>query len=487
MEPRIATAAKDGHGVVVVGSGPNGLAAAVEMARAGCRVTVLETADTIGGGASTAELTLPGYLHDVCSAIHPLAAFSPFFRSLPLDRHGLQWIQPPAALAHPFDDGTAAMLERGISTTTETLDFPDRRPYTQLMVPLKEAWETLAHDLLAPLHLPHHPVLLARFGLYAIRSAENIAHAVFHGERARALFAGMAAHSFLPLDMAATASFGLVLGVLGHVSGWPVAAGGSGKITAALASYLEELGGTVRPGVAVSTVDQLPPEAICLLDVTPRQLLRIAGHRFESGYRRELEKYRYGPGVFKVDWALSGPIPWRATECHRAAAVHVGGTMAEITAAEKEVWQGGHSERPFVIVAQQSLFDPARAPAGKHVGWAYCHVPNGSGVDMTDRIEAQIERFAPGFRDLILGRHTLGTAGFEARNSNYVGGDINGGLQDLRQIFVRPVAGTRPYATPDRKIFICSSSTPPGGGVHGMCGFHAARAALETLPEGVRR
>jgi phytoene dehydrogenase-like protein len=472
--------------VIVVGSGPNGLAAAIEMARSGFPVTLVEAAATVGGGARTAELTLPGYLHDVCSAIHPLGAFSPFFNSLPLANHGLKWICPPVSLAHPFDDGSAATLEKEIAETVQTLDLQDRRSYARMFEPLKNNWEELALDLLAPLHFPLHPILMARFGLHAIRSAADLAREVFAGERARALFAGMSAHSFLPLEKPATAAFGLILGVLGHVTGWPVAAGGSGRITAALAAHFNSLGGKIITGNQVRSVDQFPEGTLLLLDVTPRQLLRMAGRRLSESYRRDLESYRYGPGVFKIDWALSAPIPWRAEACRRAGTVHVGGTLAEIAAGEREVWEGRHPERPFVLVAQQSLFDPGRAPAGKHVGWAYCHVPSGSRLDMGERIERQIERFAPGFRDLILARHVRDTAGFEAYNENCIGGDINGGVQDLRQMFFRPVAGANPYATSDRNIFLCSSSTPPGGGVHGMCGYHAARAAIDAFTS-VRR
>lgn len=467
--------------VIVVGSGPNGLAAAVEMARQGFAVTVLEAAETIGGGTRTDELTLPGFRHDVCSAIHPLGASSPFFSSLPLEHHGLSWIYPPASLAHPFDDGSAALLEREIAGTAATLDPQDAAPYRRLLAPLAESWELLAADLLAPLRFPAHPLLSARFGLHALRSARALAEESFSGRRARALFAGLAAHSFLPLEKPVTAAFGLILAVLGHVTGWPVAAGGSGRIAAALADYLVSMKGRILTGSPVATLEQFAPGALFLLDVTPRQLISIAGERFDERYRRRLAAYRYGPGVFKMDWALSGPIPWRAADCGRAATVHLGGTLEEIAAGESEVWRGGHPERPFVLVAQQSLFDPSRAPQGMHTGWAYCHVPNGSRFDMTQRIEAQIERFAPGFKELILARHVRDTAGYQSYNRNFVGGDINGGIQDLRQILARPVIGRRPYATPDPEVYICSSSTPPGGGVHGMCGYHAARCAIETL------
>jgi phytoene dehydrogenase-like protein len=469
--------------VIVVGAGPNGLAAAIEMARAGFPVTLLEAAKTVGGGTRTEELTLPGFRHDVCSAIHPLAASSPFFIQLPLERHGLQWLYPPAALAHPFDDGTAAVLEREISATVETLDPQDAKGYSALLAPLKESWPEMAGDLLAPIGFPEHPVLMARFGVHAVRSALGLAQASFHGARARALFAGMAAHSFLPLEKRATAAFGLLLATLGHVCGWPVAAGGSGNISRALADYFVSLGGKIETESRVITLNQFPAQALVLLDVTPRQLLVIAGSRLDSDYRRRLMAYRYGPGVFKIDWALSGPIPWRAQACSRAATVHLGGTMEEIAAGEREVWQDGHPERPFVLVAQQSLFDPSRAPAGQHTGWAYCHVPNGSRVDMTQRIEAQMERFAPGFKDLILARQVRNTAGYQAYNENCVGGDINGGVQDLRQILARPVPGKRPYATSNKGIYLCSSSTPPGGGVHGMCGYHAARCAIDAVSQ----
>ena len=467
--------------VVVVGSGPNGLAAAIEMAQSGFPVTLLEAAGSVGGGTRTEELTLPGYRHDVCSAIHPLGVSSPFFNRLPLERHGLRWIHPPACLAHPFDDGTAAVLERDLAATVETLDRRDAKAYAKLLSPLNESWPVISGDLLAPIGFPKHPVPMARFGLHALRSALGLAGSAFKGERARALFAGLAGHSFLPLEKAGTAAFGLILAALGHVAGWPVAAGGSGRISAALAGHFRSLGGRIATGSAVTTLEPFPPGTIVLLDVAPRQLLRIAGERFTDGYRRRLSAYRYGPGVFKLDWALSGPIPWRAAGCRTAATVHLGATMEEIAASEREVWSGGHPERPFVLVAQQSLFDPERAPHGGHTGWAYCHVPSGSRFDMTQRIEAQMERFAPGFRDLILARHARDTAGYQSYNRNFIGGDINGGVQDLRQMLARPVTGSRPYATPDPDIFLCSSSTPPGGGVHGMCGYHAARCAIEAL------
>lgn len=469
------------YDAIVVGAGPNGLAAAITLARAGCSVLVLEAGETIGGGIRSAELTLPGFVHDICAAIHPLAAGSPFFGTLPLADYGLEWIYPPAALAHPFDEGTAAVLERSIEATGETLGG-DATAYRNLMAPLAANWDKLARDLLGPLPLPpRYPLLLARFGLKAIRSAHGLATNLFKGEQAQALFAGLAGHSMMPLEQPLTAAFGLILGILGHSIGWPLPRGGSQQLANALAAYLASLGGEVVTGSPVNSVDDLPPARAILCDVTPRQLLDMAGPHLPAGYRRRLEGYRYGPGVFKIDWALDGPIPWRAAGCRRAGTVHVGGTLAEIAAAERAVWQGRHPEKPFVLVAQQSLFDATRAPAGQHTVWAYCHVPNGSTFDMTGRIEAQIERFAPGFRERILAQHIKSPLQLEQYNPNYIGGDINGGIQDWRQLFTRPTLRRVPYSTPNKKIYLCSSSTPPGGGVHGMCGYHAARAALKTI------
>jgi phytoene dehydrogenase-like protein len=423
-------------------------------------------------------LTLPGYTHDICSAIHPLAVASPFFRDLPLGRYDLAWIHPLAPVAHPLDDGTAVLLERSIQATGEHLGR-DAVAYRRLMEPLVDDWERLAPDLLGPFPLsPQNPLALARFGLRGICSARALAEAAFEGERARALFAGLAAHSVLPLEQPISAAIGLVLGILAHAVGWPMPQGGAQRIADTLAAHFRSLGGTIVTGQQIERLDQLPAAQAVLLNVTPRQLLRIAGDQFPAGYQRALTRYRYGPGVFKLDWALDAPIPWQASACARAATVHLGGTMAEIAAAEQAVWQGQHPQRPYVLLAQHTLFDSSRAPEGKHTAWAYCHVPNGSALDMTSRIEAQVERFAPGFRDRILARSVMPPAAMQRYNANYVGGDINGGAQDLRQLFTRPTIQLKPYATAVKGLFICSSSTPPGGGVHGMSGYHAARLAL---------
>jgi phytoene dehydrogenase-like protein len=468
------------HDAIVVGSGPNGLAAAIALARAGRSVLVLEAADTAGGGMRSAELTLPGFVHDVCSAIHPWPIASPFFRTLPLAEHGVELVHPPAPLAHPFDDGNAAVLERSPEATGVSLGG-DGEAYRRLLDPFVRRADDLLAAALAPPLPPHHPLLLARLGLLGIRSAAGLARSRFAGERARGLFAGLAAHSMLPLTAPISAAFGLMLATVGHAFGWPLVRGGSRGLADGLVSYLHSLGGEVETARRVESVEELAPTRAILLDLTPRQLVQIAGSRLPARYRRRLEGYRYGPGVCKVDWALDGPVPWRSQECALAATVHLGATLDEIVASEAAVARGDHPERPYVLLAQQSLFDPSRAPEGKHTLWGYCHVPNGSSVDMTGPIERQIERFAPGFRDVVLARNVMPATEFERYNPNYVGGDINGGLQDLRQLFARPAPRLVPHATPARGIFICSSATPPGGGVHGMCGYLAARAALRFL------
>lgn len=462
---------------VVVGSGPNGLAAAITLARAGRSVTVYEAEHDIGGGARSAELTLPGFVHDVCSAFHPLAAASPFFRTLDHPARGLFWVQPPAPLAHPLDDGTAVLLERDVAATAAGLGA-DGEPYAALLAPLVARWRDLYDEVLGPpVHLPRHPLLLARFGLTAMRSARSLTRR-FQGERPSALIAGMAAHSFLPLEHPFTAAFALMLGVSGHAVGWPVARGGSGAIARALAAELAAHGGVIVADRRIQQLADLPTARAYLFDTTPAQLALIAGDRLPSGARRALRRYRRGPGVFKIDYALAGPMPWRAQECLRAGTVHVGGTFDEIAASEREVHRGRHPERPFVLVGQQSLFDDTRAPAGRQTLWAYCHVPNGSMVDMTERLEAQLERFAPGFRDLVLARAVSGPADLERRNANDAGGDISNGSHGGLQLLVRPRVALDPYAMGARDLTLCSAATPPGGGVHGMCGHHGARSAL---------
>ncbi len=468
-----------GYDAIVVGSGPNGLAAAITLARTGRSVCLLEAKATVGGGMRTAELTLPGFHHDICSAIHPLGAGSPFFRSLPLADFGLKWIQPPLPLAHPLDDGTAVALHRAFGPTAASIGR-DGRAWRWLFERPTADWERLAPTLLSPIPWPRHPLALARMGLRSIGSAAGLAKLLFREERARALFAGLAAHSILPLEQIFSASFGMMLGLLGHAVGWPLPRGGSQQIANAMAAYFATLGGEIRLDHEVKSLADLPPAKATLFDVTPRQLLRIAGEQLPAGYRRQLERYRYGAGVFKLDYALAGPVPWRAELCQQAGTIHLGGTLAEIAAGERAVAQGRHPENPYVLVAQQSQFDPTRAPAGHSTLWAYCHVPHGSTVDMTTAIERQIERFAPGFRDLIRARHVHNSADLQRYNANYIGGDINGGVQDLRQMWTRPVPRFNPYATPVPGLYLCSSATPPGGGVHGMCGYHAAQAVLRA-------
>ena len=465
---------------VVVGSGPNGLAAAVELARGGASVLVLEGADSIGGGTRTSELTLPGFHHDVCSGCHPMGILSPFFRTLKLEEHGLKWLQSPVSVAHPLDDQPAVLLRRSVSETAAALGV-DARAYERLMSPLLVDPHGMMADLLSPLRIPKHPFRMLRFGLTAIRSAVGLARGRFQQERARALFAGCAAHSVLPLERALTAGVGLVFCMTAHVEDWPVAQGGSAAITRALGGLLASLGGRVETGRWIKSMADLPPSRVVLFDTSPAQLASIAGAELPSGYVRRLGRYRYGPGVFKIDWALGGPIPWTDPHVLQASTVHLGGTLDEVAASEAAVWRGEHPERPFVLLIQQSQLDPTRAPEGKHTGYAYCHVPAGSTTDLTQAVERQVERFAPGFRDRILARHTMNTADLERHNPALVGGAITGGVADLGQLFARPVARWNPYATPNSRLFLCSSSTPPGGGVHGMAGYHAARAALRRL------
>jgi phytoene dehydrogenase-like protein len=472
---------------VVVGSGPNGLAAAVELARSGASVRVLEGRDEIGGGTRTAALTLPGFLHDVCSGCHPMGIVSPFFRTLELERHGLTWIRPPASVAHPLDGEPAVLLRRSLDETARELG-EDADAYRRLFVPFLRDPHGLLADLLAPLHLPRHPLRMARFGLRGLLPATTLLRARFRGARARAVLAGCAAHSILPFEKPLTAAVAMIFALTAHVEDWPVAAGGSAAITRALASLLRQLGGRLETGTPVRRLADLPPARVVLLDLSPAQLADICAPILPSRYLRRLRRYRYGPGVFKLDWALDGPIPWRDARCLDASTVHVGGTLEEMAAAEAAVWRGEHPERPFVMVVQQSQFDPSRAPAGRQTGYAYSHVPARSDVDYTDVIERQIERFAPGFRERILARHRTTPADLERDNPSYVGGAIGGGVADLFQFFTRPVARLDPYSTPHPRVFLCSASTPPGAGVHGMCGYFAARSArrrLGRLPSGL--
>jgi phytoene dehydrogenase-like protein len=465
---------------VVIGSGPNGLAAAVELARNGASVLVLEAAKSIGGGTRTAELTLPGYHHDVCSAAHPLGILSPFLSRLPLGEHGLTWIQPSASVAHPLDGEPAVILRKSLELTAASLG-QDAKAYERAVSPFLRHPHALIAEILGPAHLPRHPLLLAGFGAPALLPAKVLGRAWFRGERARALLGGCSAHSILPLTRPVSAAIGLLFLITGHVQTWPVAKGGSAAITDALAAYLRTLGGRVETEHPVKALADLPPSRIVLFDTSPDQVATIASPVLPGSYVCRLRRYRYGPGIFKIDWALDGPIPWTDPACADSATVHVGGTLAEIAQSEAAVWRGEHAERPFTIVVQPSLCDASRAPAGKHTGWAYCHVPAGSTLDRTDAIERQVERFAPGFRDSILARHVMRTTDLEEYNANYVGGAITGGVTDLGQLFTRPVARVNPYSTPNPDVFICSASTPPGGGVHGMCGYYAARGALRRL------
>ncbi|PTQ96574.1 phytoene dehydrogenase-like protein [Mucilaginibacter yixingensis] len=467
------------YDAVVVGSGPNGLAAAITLQQRGLSVLLIEGKDQIGGGLRTEELTLPGYRHDVCSAIHPMAAASPFFETLPLGEHGLEWIYPELPAAHPFDDGTAASLQTSLVNTAVSLGV-DRDAYLKLLQPLVKSWPGMAKDVLGPLSIPGRPLDMAAFGIKALQPATQLSK-VFKTEAAKGLFAGMAAHSIQPLGNMATSAIALVLMANGHLKGWPIPKGGSQNIASALASYFTSMGGKIETGRYISKLEQLPSARAVLFDVTPKQLLGIAGHQFSNIYKWQLERYRYGMGVFKIDWALAEPIPFCALDVRRAGTVHIGGTLKEIVRTEAETAHGHHPEKPFVLLAQQSLFDATRAPEGRHTGWAYCHVPHGSRKDMTEIIEKQVERFAPGFRERILARHTFDTGKLQAYNTNYIGGDINGGIIDIRQLFTRPALRRSPYRTSAKGIYLCSSSTPPGGGVHGMCGYNAAQRVLKDI------
>jgi phytoene dehydrogenase-like protein len=468
------------YDAVIVGSGPNGLAAGITVAQEGRSVLVLESKDTIGGGTRTEELTLPGFRHDVCSAVHPLALASPFLRSLDLAPHGLEWVHPPIPLAHPLDDGPTALLERSLETTAEGLG-PDASRYRRLIGPAVRDWDKIVLELLKPLGFPRSPLPLLLFGSRAMRSAVGLARSWFKRVKAQALFAGNSAHAIFPLQHMSSAGFGLMLSMSAHAVGWPIARGGSQAVANALASHFVSLGGKIRVGTLISSMSDLPRARAVLFDVTPRQIADIAGSTFPASYLQRLRKHQYGSAVFKVDWALSGPIPWSDPRCTEAGTLHLGGSLEEIAAAELDVWRGVIPEKPFVLLSQPSLFDSTRAPEGFHTAWAYCHVPNGCAADMTQRIEAQVERFAPGFRSLVLARHTMSPSEMEAYNANYVGGDIAGGVQSFRKLFFRPLGRWRPYSTPVKGIYICSSSMPPGAGVHGMCGHLAAKLALKQV------
>lgn len=467
------------YDAIVVGAGPNGLAAAITLQQNGHSVLLIEGKDQVGGGLRTSELTLPGFHHDVCAAIHPMAIHSPFLSSLPLADFGLEYIHPAIAAAHPLDGGNAAYVTNSIADTAKALG-KDEQVYLDLIGPVVEDWPFIIDNILAPLRFPQHPFKLARFGLKALRSASVIA-GKFSTIEGKGLWAGMAAHSIQPLSNVSTAAIGLVLSAAAHIKGWPMAKGGSQAIAHAMAACFRHLGGTIQTSQWIQSVDELPGARALVFDVTPAQLLKIAGHRFTSFYRSQLQRYRYGMGVFKIDWALSGPIPFLAEPCRKAATVHIGGTFEDIALSESNASSGKMVDKPFVLLAQQSLFDTSRAPGGQHTAWGYCHVPNGSIADMTDIIEQQVERFAPGFKKLILARHTMNARQMEAYNPNYIGGDINGGIIDIRQLYTRPSLSLTPYRTSDKQIYICSSSTPPGGGVHGMCGYHAAQTILKDL------
>lgn len=470
---------KEDFDAIVVGSGPNGLSAAITLQQNGLSVLLLEAKDVIGGGLRSAELTLPGFTHDVCSAIHPMAVISPFFKGLPLEAHGLNFVYPDIEAAHPFDGGVAAVLKRSLDETALLLG-KDEKAYRDLVSPVLRSWPLIENDILGPLHIPRHPIKMAKFGLKALTSALGLSKR-FETKEAKGLWAGMAAHSLQPLTNLSTSAFGIVLMASGHLGGWPIPVGGSKSIATALASYFISLGGRIETGFYVKSLKELPSSKAVLFDVTPRQLLTIAGHKFSSIYKWQLERYRYGMGVFKIDWALEGQIPFTAEECRNAGTIHIGNTIEEIEQGEQIVSSGEIPEKPFVLLAQQSVFDSSRAPQGKHTAWGYCHVPNGSKIDMTEAIEKQVERFAPGFRERILARHVFNTEQMEEYNPNYIGGDINGGIMDIGQVFTRPVISISPYKTSAKGLYICSSSTPPGGGVHGMCGYHAAKKALRDI------
>lgn len=466
------------YDAAIIGSGPNGLAAAITLAQAGLSVVIIESKNRTGGGTRSSELTLPGFNHDICSTIHPLGAASPFFQNLHLNSYGLKWIYPPLSVVHPFDDGTPAFITHSVEETSLSLEN-DSEAYKNLMLPLVQNYDGLMKDILSPFSFPVHPLKLLSFGLDAVKSVSSFSNKYFSQTKSKALFAGLSAHSFLPTDKLFTAAFGLILAVTGHKPGWPLSSGGSQKIADALTSYFRLLGGEVLTNHTVRTLNDIPESKIKVFDLTPSQIIKIAGNILPSAYKSRLQKYHYGPGVFKIDYALNEAVPFKSEKCRNSATIHLGGSFEEISLSEQQVWKNKIPDNPFVIFVQPSLFDATRAPEGKHTAWAYCHVPNGSDVNMTERIENQIERFAPGFRDTILEKSTMNTKDLQAYNENYVGGDINGGLQNWKQLITRPVLSHSPYALPVRGFYICSASSPPGGGVHGMCGYNAAKKVLK--------
>ena len=471
----------------IIGAGPNGLSAAITLQQAGIETTVLEAGATVGGACRTAEITLPGFHHDLGSSVYPMGRASPFFNSLPLLRYGHRWIEPPAPCAHPLDDGTAVMLEHDLDATGSGFgSTTDAASYRSLLKQLVDDWPDLCREILAPvLHLPRSPLLLARFGLYAMLPATTLARSAFQSARARALFAGMAAHSVLPLSSAFSSAVAIVLCAAGHATGWPIAEGGAQSLANALAEHFESIGGTIRLNISVANLSEAEPADVILCDISPRQLERLAGDRMPAPFSRKLAAFKHGPGAYKIDWALSEPIPWTASDCTRAATVHLGGSMEEIVASESAPWSGtgqDFSAKTFVLLVQPSLFDPSRAPAGKHTAWGYCHIRNGSSASAMEAIEAQVERFAPGFRECIVARTVTTPAQFEAWDANLIGGDLSGGAMTPGQLLFRPTSSTYETALPN--VFLCSASTPPGGGVHGMCGHQAARKALNFLKLG---
>ncbi len=468
------------YDAVIVGAGPNGLAAAIALGRQFDAVLLMEAAKTIGGGVRSAALTLPGFIHDVCSTVQPLSLASPFFRKLDLPQYGLEWIQPEIPLAHPFEDGSALFLHRSLEITAGAMGA-DGKAYKRLLQPFVDHEQKLFADILKPFHFPQSPFLMAGFAFHALRSLKDLVEGHFRSDRTRALLAGLAAHAMIPLEQTATAAFGIVLATLAHTVGWPIIRGGSQKLADALADCFSNGGGEIVTDRRIASMADLPKAASYFFDVTPLQLLQIEGLGLSDTYRKRVSRFRYGPGVYKMDWALKAPIPWAADICRKAVTIHLGGSFEEIAASIRDVSAGKVSPAPYIVLAQQTIFDPSRAPSGKHTAWAYCHVPHGSTADVSELIESRIERYAPGFREDILARHTLTAAAMEQYNANYVGGDINGGIQDLGQLYTRPIVSLHPYRTSKKNIYLCSSSTPPGGGVHGLCGYYAVQDLCRRL------